>query len=338
MASPFRVGVTRDLRADDGQLVHDLGLEALTAAPGLEWEFLAASERELSPEMIAPYHALMIWEPGGVSAATLAGAERLALIARFGMGLEAIDLDACTERGVIVTTAPDGVRDAVPSGAMALLLSLAHGLPAKDRLVRTGRWEERFAHIGLGTNGRTLGIIGLGNVGAGVARRAEPFGLQVLAFDPYADPATVAAAVELVDLDTLLAGADYVCLTCPLTAETHHLLNRRRLAAMRPGSYLINVARGPIVDTVALADALRQGHLAGAALDVFETEPIEAGHPLLALDNVILSPHAVAYTSAAFGGLGRTATANVLAVARGRAPDHVANRGALSHARWRGLA
>jgi phosphoglycerate dehydrogenase-like enzyme len=334
----FVVGVTRDLRADDGGVVYDLGIDALDAEPGIKWEFLSEGELDLRPETVAGYDALMIWEPGGVSAATLAGANRLALIARFGMGLDAIDLEACSEHGVIVTTAPDAVRDAVPSGAMAFLLSLAHGLTAKDRLVRTGRWDERFGHIGPGTNGRTLGIIGLGNVGEGVARRSEPFGFRRMGFDPYVDPTAVPSGVELVDLEALLQAADFVCVTCPLTAETHHLLDRRRLSLMRPGSYLINVARGPIVDTMALAQALREGHLAGAALDVFETEPIESDHPLLSLDNVILSPHAVAYTTTAFRSLGRTATSSVLAVARGEVPLNVANPAALGHPRRRALS
>ncbi len=330
----FLVGVTRDLRGDDGTIVHDLGLDQLATEPLIRWEFLPALERELRPETVAGYDALMIWEPGGVTPATLNGAERLVLIARFGMGLEAIDLGACSDLGVIVTTAPDAVRDAVPSGAMALLLSLAHGLGAKERLLRSGRWQERFGHVSLGTNGRTVGIIGFGNVGRGVARRAEPFGLRRLVFDPYADRAESLDGAALVDLETLLRESDFVCVTCPLTEETHHLLDRRRLGWMRPESYVINVARGPIVDTMALAEAIAAGRLGGAGLDVFETEPIEPGHPLLALDNVILTPHAIAYTAAAFRGIGGTAARSVLAVAHGEIPSHVANPAALEHVRW----
>jgi len=322
----FRVGVTRDLRSDDGRPVRDLGLDLLDAAPGIAWEFLTRHETELRPETIAGYDALMIWEPGGVTEATLQGADCLALIARFGMGLEAIDLDACSRHGVLVTTEPYAVREVMPAGAMAFLLALAHRIPEKDRLVRAGRWDDRFGFVGAGTAGRTLGIVGLGNVGCGVVRMAEPFGLRRLACDPYADPGSIPAGVELVELDVLLSSADFVCVTCPLTPETHHLLDRDRLARMRKGAYVINVARGPIVDTLALADALRDGHLAGAALDVFEQEPVEPDHPLLALDNVILSPHAVGYTDAAFRGLGAGTCASVLAVARGEVPEHIANR------------
>jgi D-3-phosphoglycerate dehydrogenase len=327
--TPFRVGVTRDVRGDDGHTVHDLGLDLLAAEPGVEWAFLSRDERELTAGNIDGYDALMIFEPGGVTATTLAGAGRLRLIARFGMGLDAIDLGACVRHGVLVTVAPDAVREVLPAGAMALLLSLAHRLPEKDHIVRAGRWEDRVNLVGTGTLARTIGVIGLGNVGRGVVRMAEPFGLRRLAADPYADPASVPAGVELVDLPTLLGSADFVVVTSPLTPETHHLLDAERLGQMRPGSYVINVARGPIIDTLALADALRAGHLAGAALDVFETEPVPRDHPLLGLDNVILSPHAVAYTQSAFRGIGMTACQAVLAVARGEVPEHIANPAAL---------
>lgn len=327
----FRVGVTRDLRGADGRGVFDLGVGALEAEPGIEWAFLAVHEPELTPETVAVYDAVMIWEPGAVTERSLAGSRRLRLIARLGMGLDALDIDACTASGVIITTATDAVRDSVPTGAIALLLSLAHKLPEKDRITREGRgWEDRFGYVGLGTNGRTLGIIGLGNVGGGVARRAQPLGLHCLAYDPYADPSSVPDGVELVELETLLRAADYVCVTCPLSDETRHLIDAARLAQMRPGSYLINVARGPIVDTLALADALTSGHLAGAALDVFETEPPELDHPVLAAPNLIVAPHAVSYTTPSLEGMGRTATAAVLAVARGEVPARVVNPDALA--------
>jgi phosphoglycerate dehydrogenase-like enzyme len=325
----FRVGVTCDVRGDDGRPVHDLGLALLDAAPGISWEFLARDELELTAEDIGDFDALMIFEPGAVTAATLAGTDRLRLIARFGMGLDAIDLESCARHGVLVTTAPDAVREVLPAGAMALLLSLAHRLSEKDRIIRAGRWQERVNLVGTGTLGRTVGVIGLGNVGRGIVRMAEPFGLRRLAADPYADPASLPSGVELVDLGELLGAADFVCVTSPLTPETHHLLNAERLAQMRPGSYLINVARGPIVDTAALVEALRSGHLAGAALDVFETEPVPPGDPLLGFDNVILSPHAVAYTQSAFRGIGTTACRAVLAVAQGKVPEHIANPAAL---------
>jgi phosphoglycerate dehydrogenase-like enzyme len=324
----FRVGVSRDLRGPDGLPVHDLGLELLEAAPGVGWEFLPDHAPVLSPAAVAGYDAVMIWSAGGVDASTLAGADRLRLIARFGMGLDAIDLDACGERRVLVTVAPEAVTTAVPAGAMAFVLSLAHRLPEKDRAVREGRWEDGFDYIGLGTTERTIGVVGLGNIGAALLRMAEPFGFRMLGNDPHTHTRRqqFPAALERVDLETLLRESDFVCITCPLTDLTRELIDAERLRLLAPHAYLINIARGGIVDSRAVAAAVREGRLAGAALDVFEQEPIEADHPLLDLgDQVILSPHATAYTQAAFRSLGVSACESVLAVAAGEVPRNPVN-------------
>jgi D-3-phosphoglycerate dehydrogenase len=222
---------------------------------------------------------------------------------------------------------------------MTLLLALAHQLLVKDRLTRTGRWAEKLDHMGTGLTGRTLGLVGLGNIGREIAALARPFGLHVLAADPYTAPAQAAAVgVELYALDDLLRRADFVCVCCALTPETYHLLDARRLALMRPSAFLVNVARGPIVDQRALAAALQERRLRGAGLDVFEREPIQPGDPLLALDNVILTPHAIAWTDECFAGNGRQACEAILAVAGGRLPAHIVNRAALAHPRWRSYA
>ena len=321
----FRVGVGRDLRGGDGLAVHDLALDLLDDAAGVEWGFLPEHGPELSPAAIAGFDAIMIWEPGGITAATLAGADRLRLIARFGMGLDAIDLAACAERGVMVSVAPDSVSTSVPTAAIALLLSLAHRLPEKDRLVREGRWEERSECVGLGTVGRTLGVIGAGNVGSAVLRMAEPFGLVPLAFDPHVHthPHELPAATEEVDLATLLRRSDFVVVACSLDARTRGLIDADALALMAPHAYLVNIARGAIVDDLAVAAAIAEGRLAGAALDVFDPEPIAPGHPLLDLPQTILTPHGASYTSASLRRLGATACAAVLAVARGEEPAHL---------------
>jgi phosphoglycerate dehydrogenase-like enzyme len=328
----FRVGVGRDLYAGEHVAVHDLALELLDEAPNVAWEFLPEHSLELAPEAVSGFDAIMIWEPGGVSARTLAGADRLKLIARFGMGLDAIDLDACEEHGVLVTIAPDAVVTAVPAGAMAFVLSLAHRLAEKDRLVRSGRWDDRFGYVGLGTTGRVLGVIGLGNIGSSILRMAEPFGFRLLGFDPHTHTRqrVMPDGLELVDLETLLRTSDFICVACPLTDKTRGLIDRERLALVRPDAYIVNVARGPIIDSYAVADAVREKRLAGAGLDVFENEPIEPDHPLLALDEVLLTPHAVAYTKAAFYTLGSSACRAVLAVARGETPEYVVHPAAVS--------
>jgi D-3-phosphoglycerate dehydrogenase len=265
-----------------------------------------------------------------VSARTLEGADRLAIVARFGVGYDSVDVDACTRHGVLVTITPDGVRRPVATAAITYVLALAQKLLIKDRLTRTGRWDEKIDHMGVGVTGRTLGLIGLGNIGRETLRLAQPFGMRHLAHDPYATPESAAAiGAELVDLDTLLREADFVCVTCALTPETYHLVNAERLARMKPTAYLINVARGPIVDQRALYAALREGRIAGAGLDVFEEEPVDPNEPILALGNVIVTPHGICWTDECFLGNGRSACQSILDVAAGRVPRHVVNRAAL---------
>lgn len=326
----FRVGVTRDILRD-GSPIYDLS--ALDAPPDLEWEPLAGHGQELKPSEVAGYDALVLFHPE-VTAATLDGAEPPLLVARLGVGYDNVDVRACTERGVLLTITPDSVRRPMASGALAFVLALAHRLPEMDAHVRGGGWD-RFAHVGAGLGGRTLGIVGLGNVGREIARLAAPFELRLLAHDPYAAPDGVPADVELAGLDELLAASDFVCVTCPLTAETRHLIDGPRLARMKPTAHLVNVARGPIVDQAALTQALRERRIAGAALDVFEREPLDGDDPLLRLDNVILAPHAVGLVDELFAVGGRSAAESVLAVAEGRVPRDVVNPDALEHARLR---
>jgi phosphoglycerate dehydrogenase-like enzyme len=319
----FRVGVTRDILGADGRTVYDLSL--LEEAPDLETA-LIAGEGELRPADVAGADAIVLFHPT-VTAATLAGTD-LRLVARLGVGVDNVDVEACTRQGVLVTITPDAVRRPMASGAMAFLLALAHRLPEKDREVRSGGWG-RFDHVGIGLEGRTLGIVGLGNVGRELARLAAPFLLRIVAADPYVESGP--EGVELLALEELLRIADVVVVACPLTPATHHLLDARRLALMRPGSFLINIARGPIVDQAALVEALRERHLAGAGLDVFEQEPIAPDDPLLALENVILAPHAVGLVDELFRTGGESVSRSILAVAAGRVPEFLLNREVLAH-------
>jgi D-3-phosphoglycerate dehydrogenase len=335
MAERFRIGVTRDFLKPDGSIgFGDIGLEILDREPGIEWEFLKEDVRELRPEDVRGYDGLLVLAPK-VSASTLAGAERLAVLARFGVGYDNVDVAACTRAGVALTITPDGVRRPVAVSAMTLLLAASHKLVVKDRLTREGRWAEKLDHMGMGVTGRTLGLIGLGNIGREVAKLARPFDLRVFACDPYVSPAEAkASGAELVDLESLLRSADFVCVTCALTPQTRHLLDAGRIALMKPSAYLINVARGPIVDQNALTEALRERRIQGAALDVFEDEPIRPDDPLLQLDNVTLAPHAICWTDECFRGNGLSACRSIVDVASGCAPRHVVNREVLDSPRF----
>lgn len=327
MSKPFRVGLTRDFLKPDGTLgFGDIGLDLLDQAPGVEWEFLAENTPELLPEQVRDYDALLVLGPR-VTAGTLSGSGRLTVVARFGVGYDNVDVPACTAAGVLLTITPDGVRRPVAVSVITLLLALSHRLIEKDRLTREGRWAEKLGYMGQGVTGRTLGVIGYGNIGREVFRLAQPFGMRHLAFDPHL-PADAGQelGVELVDLDTLLTQSDFVAVCCALTPETHHLIDAARLARMKPNAYLINVARGPIVDQAALTEALEERRIAGAGLDVFEQEPVDPSDPVVTLDNVIVAPHAICWTDECFLGNGRSACESILDVAAGRAPRYVVNR------------
>jgi D-3-phosphoglycerate dehydrogenase len=323
----FCVGVTRDFLRPDGTIgFGDIGLGQLDAAPGVRWEFLPENVVDLTPAHAAAYDALLVLAPR-VTAATLAGSPRLALVARFGVGYDSIDVPACTRAGVALTITPDGVRRPVAVSVLTFLLALSHKLLIKDRLTREGRWADKLNHMGMGVTGRTLGVIGLGNIGREIFRLTAPLQMRHLAADPFVKPADVeGSGITLVDLETLLRESDFVVVCCALSEGTRHLLNGERLALMKPSAYLINVARGPIVDQQALTAALRERLIAGAGLDVFEEEPIAASDPLLTLDNVIVTPHALCWTDECFSGIGRAAVGSILEVAGGRVPKHVVNR------------
>lgn len=328
----FRIGVTRDTRRSDGGLAFaPFGFTALEEA-GLEWHFLAEDARPLTPDLLRDLDGLYHFSPP-VTAASLDGVERLALIARHGVGLDFIDLPACTARGVAVTITPDGVTGPMASAAVALVLALAHRLRERDQALHAGDWSPagRFEPQGTGLHGRTLGLVGYGRIGREVVRLLGPWEMRVLVTQrtPVAEP-----GVEHVALDELLSRADVVVVACPLTAETRGLLDARRLGLLRPGALLVNVARGAIVDQQALADGLREGRLAGAGLDVFDPEPFPVADPLLALPGVVGAPHSLGYTDQLLAGCIGDACAALLAVAAGRIPAHVANPEVLDHPRF----
>lgn len=335
MATECRVGLTRDFLRKDGTLAFDIGLDALAGHPEIRWEFLSRGAPELGCEDVRGYDAVVVLAPR-VTAQTLEGADRLAIIARFGVGYDTVDVDACTRHGVVLTITPDGVRRPVATSAMTYILALSHKLLIKDRLTREGRWAEKIDHLGMGLTERVLGLIGLGNIGREVCRLARPFDLRIIAYDPHVDRETAASVgAKLVELDDLLRTADFVCICAALTDESRHLIDAGRLALMKPTAHLINVARGPIVDQAALTKVLQEGRIRGAGLDVFEQEPPNPNDPLFTLDNVIVSPHGICWTDECFSAMGRSAWTSILDLMAGRAPKYVVNRAVLSHPRLR---
>jgi D-3-phosphoglycerate dehydrogenase len=249
-----------------------------------------------------------------VTLQVLAAAPNLGLIAKHGVGYENIDLTAAKARGIPVVIAGNAISDAVADMALALILASARQIPQGDRAIRGGAWPRI---VGVELRGKTLGVVGLGRIGREVAKRAHGFGMAIAAHDVYQDAAFARDyGVRYLALDALLAEADFVTLHAPVTPESRHLINASTLAKMKPTAYLINTARGELVDEAALVEALRSKRIAGAASDVFQTEP-PGTHPLLALDNFIAAPHSASQTHDGLRKLGEVTVDHILTWMRG---------------------
>jgi D-3-phosphoglycerate dehydrogenase / 2-oxoglutarate reductase len=247
--------------------------------------------------------------------------ERCKVIGRFGLGVDNIDLKTAAELGIVVTYVPDYCLQEVSDHAMALLLALARKIPFSNALVQAGRWEMPAVVPMRRLEGRTLGLVGFGNIPRRVAPKAMAFGLRVVAYDPYAPAdAARAAGIQLVEFEQLLAISDYVSLHAPLTPQTRGLFNADVFSKMKNGAYLINTARGPLIDEPALIAALDSGHLEGAALDVVATEPLSKDSRLLGRANVILTPHTAFYSVEALEELQTKCASDVARVLGGEKP------------------
>jgi len=324
----FRVGLTRDFLTSTGEIaMGDIGLETLRHTPGVSVEFFSEHLPEVSPKQIAGLDAVLSLAPR-YTRATVAGATTtLAVLARLGVGYDMVDVQALTDSDVILTITPDGVRRPMATAVMTLLLALAGELVTKDRMTRAGQWKDRTNIKTTGLTGRVFGAVGVGNIGREVFRMLRPFEMVHLAADPFVKPGDVAdLGVELVDLETLLRRSDFVSLHCPLTPETVKLIGERELSWMKPTAYLINASRGPVVDQAALYRTLKERKIRGAALDVYEQEPVPADEPLLKLDNVVLTPHTLCWTDECFRKMGESAVSSVLTVLKGEIPPYVVNR------------
>ncbi len=253
-----------------------------------------------------------------IDRAALSNASRLKVIARYGVGYDNVDLQAARERGILVTNTPGANSVSVAELALGLMLALARQLPQADAAVRRGEFPRLN---GLSLEGKTVGILGLGAIGRQLTRRLAGFDCKLVAYDPYADQAFAQAQhVELLEMDTLLGRADFVSLHVPVTPETRRMVDRAFLAKMKKGAYLINTARGELVDEEALAEALRSGWLRGAGLDAFIVEPPTPDNPLLTAPNLVATPHLGAQTDGATNNMGWAALNDCLAVLRGDAP------------------
>jgi len=281
------------------------GVDALSAEDAFEVDVKTGlSESELLP-IIGDYTALVVRSQTKVTAALIDAAEKLRVVGRAGVGVDNVDVDAATRNGVIVMNTPGGNTISTAEHAFSLMVSMARNIPQAHRSIMEGRWD-RKKYQGVEVYNKTLGILGMGRIGTEFARRAIAFGMRVLAYDPYLSASRARQLqVELVEkLEDLLPEADFITMHMPLTDETRHMLDAGRLALCKPSARIVNCARGGLIDETALANALKNGVVAGAALDVYETEPPPEDLPLRELDSVVFTPHLGASTAEAQESVG----------------------------------
>jgi D-3-phosphoglycerate dehydrogenase len=311
------------------------GLEILRAHHDVD-EKLGLQPEQLA-EIVGDYDALLVRSQVKVTADILARASRLMVVGRAGVGVDNVDLDAATRAGVVVVNAPTGNTVAAAEQTIALMLALARRVPEADASMRRGEWK-RSALSGIELRGRTLGIVGLGKIGLAVAGRAAGLEMNVIGFDPYVTAEQAALhGIRLVDIDTIVTGSDVITVHVPLNKATRALFGPQQIARMRPGVLLVNVARGGIYDEAAVAQALAEGRIAGAAFDVFENEP-PVGSPLLSAPNTVLTPHLGASTAEAQVRVAEEACEQVVDVLAGRPARYAVNAPLLTPETARAIA
>jgi phosphoglycerate dehydrogenase-like enzyme len=327
MKGKFVVSLTADFYdAKGAPKFRDIGLSLLAEQPHIEQRVFKEHRKQIGADQVGGVQGVIVLTPD-VTAASVAQADDLLVMARFGVGYDSVDVKACTAADVLVTITKGAVDRSVAEAALGWMIALGHNMRIKDGLLRTGMWDERSKYMGRELRDRTLGVIGFGGIAQKLVELLRGFGMkQPLAFDPFVATATAKEfGVGLVELDELLKQADFVSIHCPLTEKTRGLIGARELALMKPDAFLLNTARGGIVDEDALYAALKKGALAGAALDCFAEEPVTSPHRFREFDNVLLAPHSIAWTEEMFRDIGRTACQVMVDLSLGKKPRGVLN-------------
>ncbi|MGI8925721.1 MAG: 2-hydroxyacid dehydrogenase [Tepidiformaceae bacterium] len=317
-----RVFITRAVPGDSPALLAAAGHEART------WPGELAPPPEALREELQDAAAVMAMVTDRMDAATFAAAPGLRIVANMAVGHDNVDPGVAAEAGVWLTNTPGVLAETTADHAFALMLAAARHVGASDRDTRAGGWRtwSPTAFLGHDVHGATLGIVGLGEIGSAVARRARGFAMHVLYHNRRPDAAAERAlGVEYASLEDLLAAADFVTIHAPLTAATRHLMGGPQFALMKPSAIFVNTARGGIVDQEALVEALREGGIAGAALDVTEPEPLPLGHPLFALPNVLITPHIASASFATRARMAEMAARNIIVALAGERPPNAVN-------------
>ena len=323
----FRVAITPEFgEKKTDEWVGPAGREIFGPHPDIEFELMPGAGDVGDPKVIDEYDAIIVFGCA-FPRESFVGVKRLACLARWGVGYDKVDTVASTEADVLVSLTPEGVRRPVAEGIIAMIFGVAKYLRPLDLRARSGEWRTNIDPKGICVQGRTLGSVGVGNIAGEMFRMAKGIGFgRLLGYDPYIPKQRAEElGVELVDLETLMRESDFVTVNTLLNEQTRGLVGAKELALMKPTAFIINAARGPIIDESALIEALREQRIAGAGLDVLEQEPTPLDNPLLSMDNVLLAPHAVAWTQELMRDCSIYACRSVLAVYEGRAPGHLAN-------------
>ena len=324
--SAFVVGVSAEMYDKDGLcILKELRSEFLDLPLDAELAIVPRSATPLvAPEALRDMD-IFVMLGSRFDASSLAGNDRLLAVCRWGVGYDTVNLEDCASAGVVVTNAPEGVKKGMAHSAISFVLALGHRLFDQDRAMRQGMpWATKHEFIGTGLVGKTLGVVGLGNIGQEIVRIASVFDCEILGHDPYVTQDT--SLVTQVGLDELMQRSDFVVIQCALTDETRGMISEERIAMMKTTAYLINTARGPIVNEAALTAALQEKQIAGAALDVFEKEPIDPTNPLHHLDNVILTPHSVGWTDYFARATAQSISTSIRSLHQGELPLNTVNR------------
>ena len=327
-ADKFRVGITPDFYTDAKGYFEGPVEEVFGDVPWIEVVRMPAQpNRTATPEALDQFDAIMNLALH-MTAESLKGVERLAIVARWGVGYDRIDAAALTQADVALSITPKGVRTPVAEAILAFIFALSKNMFRLDRMARAGKWRDELGELTGDIRGSVLGSVGCGNIARELFRLARPLGFsRLVACDPFVKRSEVEhLGVELVDMDTVFRDADFVTVNTFLNDTTRGLVGERHFRLMKPTAYFINTARGPIVQHGALVKALKEKWIAGAGIDVFPTEPPPANDPLFALDNVIVAPHALAWTRNIWHDNGVEACGHVLKIARGEIPENVVNR------------
>jgi len=323
----FHVAFTGDFQDAAGKPKYrDYGLGVFHNQRQIEHHIIPDFSPELTADQIGNANGVIVLTPR-VTKRSLFRRSDLLAIARFGVGYDSVDVDACTDADVVLTIATGAVDRSVAEATLTWMLALSHHVRSKDLLVRTGNWEGRSQFMGGELRRRTLGLVGFGRIARSLVQLVNSFGMKAfLAYDPIIDRRLAAQqGVEIVPLDELLSKSDFVSIHCPLDDKTKNLIGAQQLALMRPDAFLINTARGGIVDEAALYQALKNRQIAGAAIDVFVQEPLTQPHPLAEFDNVLLAPHCIAWTEELFSDIGKAVCQGMADLARGEKPRGMVN-------------